>query len=244
MKLLLDLGNSRLKWAIARGAAIEIGAPIAHTGDGLGDLRELLAAATGADSAWLSSTALSLTPLLVKVVANTLQCPTQVFVSPKEALGIRSAYDAPQTLGSDRFLAMVGARPQVSGAFLIADAGTAMTVDLVDVGGQHLGGLIVPGPLLMREALHRGTAGIRTGAAVQMREFARNTDDAVWSGGCHACVALIGHAYRHGSLGVGGNVDLFLAGGAMPALLPLIHIRHRVLPNLVLDGLAAWAGHG
>ena len=241
MKLLLDLGNSRLKWAIDRSGAIEPGMPIAHTDTGLGDLGALISAAAGAASAWISSTASTLTPALISAVESELHCQTQVFVSPKQALGIRSAYDVPHTLGSDRFLAMVGARRQVPGAFLIADAGTAMTVDMVDEGGQHLGGLIVPGPVLMREALNRGTAGIRTSEAVHLREFARNTDDAVWSGGCHACVALIGHAYRHGALGVGGNVNLLLAGGAMPALMPLIHIPNRMMPNLVLDGLTAWA---
>jgi type III pantothenate kinase len=241
MKLLLDLGNSRLKWALDRDGEITHGTAIAHSREGLGDLAPLYAAAATVDSAWLSSTALTLTPLLIAAIEAQFGCNAQVFVSPKQALGIRSAYDEPHTLGPDRYLAMVGARAQVKGAFLVADAGTALTLDMVDESGQHLGGLIVPGPVLMREALHRGTAGVRTGTAVRVREFARNTDDAVWSGGCLACVALIGHAWRHGALGVGGDVELLLAGGAMPALQPLISIPHRVMPNLVLDGLAQWA---
>jgi type III pantothenate kinase len=240
-KLLLDLGNSRLKWALDHDGELVIGTAIAHSREGLGDLAPLIAAATVVDSAWLSSTALTLTPALIAVIEAQFGCSTQVFVSPKEALGIRSAYDQPQTLGPDRFLAMVGARTHVKGACLVADAGTALTLDMVDDGGQHLGGLIVPGPLMMREALHRGTAGVRTGAGLRVREFARNTDDAVWSGGCLACVSLIGHAWRHGALGVGGDVELLLAGGAMSALEPLISIPHRMLPNLVLDGLALWA---
>ncbi len=240
-KLLLDLGNSRLKWALDHDGELEIGAAIAHSREGLGDLAPLIAAATVVDSAWVSSTALTLTPVLLAAIEAQFSCAAQVFVSPKQALGIRSAYDHPQTLGSDRYLAMVGARTHVKGAFLVADAGTALTLDMVDDNGQHLGGLIAPGPLLMREALHRGTAGVRAGAALRVREFARNTDDAVWSGGCLACVALIGHAWRHGALGVGGDVELLLAGGAMPALEPLISIPHRVMPNLVLDGLAQWA---
>jgi type III pantothenate kinase len=239
--LLLDLGNSRLKWAIDRDGMLDVGAAIGHREDGIGDLSALFAASEKVESAWLSSTALSLTAVLVTAIESHYGCSVQTFVAPKEALGIRSAYDEPSRLGADRFLAMVGARSHVDGAFLIADAGTALTLDMVDRGGQHLGGLIAPGPVLMREALHRGTAGVRTAPALRVREFARNTDDAVWSGGCLACVALIEHAWRHGALGVGGDVELLLCGGATPLLQPQLRIPQRHLPNLVLDGLAQWA---
>lgn len=240
-KLLLDLGNSRLKWAHEQDGVLKLGAAIGHTPEGLGDLAPLLSAVDAVDSAWISSTALSLTPVLIAAICARFACPAQVFVSPKQALGIRSAYDQPHTLGSDRFLAMAGARAQVKGAFLVADAGTALTLDMVDESGQHLGGLIVPGPGLMREALQRGTAGVRTGELMRIREFARNTDDAVWSGGALACTALIGHAWRHGALGVGGDVALLMCGGSLPLLEAQISIPHRVLPNLVLEGLAQWA---
>ena len=240
-KLLLDLGNSRLKWALDQDGALTVGDPITHTPDGLGDLSPLWAAVGTLQSAWISSTALTLTPVLAAAISARFACPTSVFVSPKQALGIRSAYDQPQTLGSDRFLAMAGARAQVKGAFLVADAGTALTLDMVDDTGQHLGGLIAPGPVLMREALQRGTDGVRTGEVMRVREFARNTDDAVWSGGALACSALIGHAWRHGALGVGGDVALLLCGGSLPLLEAQISIPHRVLPNLVLEGLARWA---
>lgn len=241
LKLLIDLGNSRLKWAITQDQEMTVGAPIAHAEEGFGDLTPLWGAAAACESVWISSTALTLTESLLLLIGHHLRCPAQVFRSPKEALGIRSAYDQPEALGSDRFLAMVGARGLTVGAFLVADAGTALTLDMVDAGGQHLGGLIAPGPTLMREALHRGTAGIRTAESLRVREFARNTDDAVWSGSCLACVALIGHAYHHGALGVGGRVDLLLAGGAMPVLAPHLGIAHRAVPDLVLRGLALWA---
>lgn len=240
-RLLLDLGNSRLKWAIDDHGEFRVGAPIAHDTKGLGDLTPLFAAARNVSSAWVSSTALSLTDSLMTAIHDALGINMQIFQSPKEALGIRSAYDEPTTLGTDRFLAMAGARAQVDGAFLVADAGTALTLDMVDEGGQHLGGLIVPGPVLMRDALHLRTAGIRTGEVVRIREFARNTNDAVWSGACLASVALIEHAYRHGRVGIGTDIELLLSGGSMPALETHLSIPHRKLPNLVLEGLAQWA---
>ncbi len=240
MRLLIDLGNSRLKWALA-DASLVVHTPLAHSETGLADLGPMLAAASGAESVWIASTAHSLTaPLCAAIERAGLPAPS-VFNSPKEALGIRSAYDQPETLGRDRFLGMVGASRLVDGPFLLADAGTALTVDVVDADGQHLGGLIVPGPVLMREALHRGTAGVRAGAAVRLHELARNTDDAVWSGGCLACVALIEHAHRQATLGIGEHVDLILTGGAMPALVGHIDTPHRSVDDVVLRGLDDWS---
>lgn len=239
--LLIDLGNSRLKWALADQGALHVGPAVAHTETGFGNLEPIWQAAAGAERALLSSTALSLTDALRQAIRERLGCPSEVFSSPKEALGVRSAYDQPGTLGSDRFLAMAAARTHCAGAFLLCDAGTAVTLDLVDEGGQHLGGLIVPGPLLMRQALHRGTDGVRAGDAARLRDFARNTDDAVWSGACLAAVALIEHSHRKALLGIGDEVELLLSGGTMAALVQHLAIPHRTLPDLVLQGLARWS---
>jgi type III pantothenate kinase len=239
--LLLDLGNSRLKWAISDGESWRAGEPIAHTRSGLGDLAGLFEAASGIRQARLCSTAHTLTAGLVADLQDRAGIQTRRFQPPKEALGIRSAYDQPETLGADRFLAMVGARAQVGEAFLIVDAGTALTLDMVDEDGQHIGGLIVPGPVLMREALHRGTAGVRSEGIPRLHEFARNTTDAVWSGACLAAVALVEHTHRKATLGVGAHVELILTGGAMPALVQHLPSPHRSVPDLVLRGLAVWA---
>lgn len=239
--LLIDLGNSRLKWALADDSGVVLGEPVAHSASGFGDLLPLWEAAAGSQRALLASTALTLTDALCRDIGARLNIDTEVFQSPKQAIGIRSAYDQPQTLGSDRFLAMAAARRHCDGAFLLCDAGTALTLDLVDEDGQHLGGLIVPSPLLMRESLHRGTAGVRTGDSARLREFARNTDDAVWSGVCMASIALIEHSHRKALLGVGDHVDLLLSGGSMPLLVQHLDIPHRTLPNLVLEGLRLWS---
>jgi type III pantothenate kinase len=242
--LLLDLGNSRLKWAISNGEAWHAGEPIAHTRSGFGDLSPLFEAAAGVREACLCSTALSLTAALEAELQDRAGIQTRRFGSPKEALGIRSAYDEPETLGADRFLAMAGARAMVREAFLIVDAGTALTLDLVDEDGQHIGGLIVPGPVLMREALHRGTAGVRAEGIPRLHEFARNTKDAVWSGACLAAIALVEHTHRKATLGVGAHVELILTGGTMPALVQHLPLQHRSVPDLVLRGLAVWAAQG
>jgi type III pantothenate kinase len=242
--LLLDLGNSRLKWAISDGEVWQAGEPIAHTRSGFGDLSPLFEAAAGVCEARLCSTALSLTAALEAELHGRAGIRSRRFEPPKEALGIRSAYDQPESLGADRFLAMAGARSLVRDAFLIVDAGTALTLDMVDEDGQHIGGLIVPGPVLMREALHRGTAGVRTEGIPRLHEFARNTTDAVWSGACLAAIALVEHTHRKATLGVGAHVELILTGGAMPALVQHLPSPHRSVPDLVLRGLAVWAAQG
>lgn len=240
-ELLVDLGNSRLKWALLHDHGLEVGEPIEHRDGELGDLTALKEAATGARHAWISSTALGLTESLINALPPVLATTAKRFRPDAEGLGIRSAYLRPETLGSDRFLGMAGARARVSSAFLIADGGTALTLDLVDATGLHRGGLIVPGPELMRSALHRGTAGVRADPVREIRALCDNTTDAVWSGAVQACVAVIERSHRQALARLRAPVELLLSGGAALRFAAELEIAHRTLPDLVLEGLAMWA---
>ena len=78
----------------------------------------------------------------------------------QDAGAITCAYDDPQTLGVDRWLAMLAAYSQFNEALLVVDAGSAITMDLLGPEGQHLGGYIAPGLRLMHDALWRDTSDI------------------------------------------------------------------------------------
>jgi type III pantothenate kinase len=240
-ELLIDLGNSRLKWATWQGGQLQPGPAIAHRGRALGDLTPLLDAARGARSAWIASTALDLSAELESALAPQLLAPPRIFRPSAQALGIRNAYPNPERIGSDRFLAMAGAHAELDGAFLLVDIGTALTVDLCDAEGRHHGGLIVPGPELMRDALHRGTAGVRSASDPVVVDFADNTTDAVWSGALQACAGVIERMHGLAERRLGTKVELVLCGGAADPVAPLLGRDYRLLPDAVLDGLALWA---
>ena len=75
-----------------------------------------------------------------------------------------NGYMEPERLGVDRWLAMLAVieeeQPEVP--ICVIDCGSAITIDAVNAKGEHVGGLIVPGISMMRNALVKGTSGIRS----------------------------------------------------------------------------------
>ena len=240
-ELLIDLGNSRLKWALWSPERLHVAVPIEPVNGTYTELQPLIAAASVTHGARICSTAGAVADALYWQLAKILAQPLQVFISPASGLGVVNGYAQPERLGSDRYLAMAAARACTHGAYLVADAGTALTLDLVDAQGRHQGGQIIPGPALMRDSLHRGTAAVRSETQAQVQCFARSTTDAVWSGAIFTCAAAIDVSLRLAAKQLDAPVSLLLCGGAAPLLLPHLESPARHCPDLVLQGLAIWA---
>ncbi len=242
--LLLDLGNTRLKWACAgaRGLGLRGAVPLAAD-----DFSERLNAAwselPAPDSVWLSAVAndAAVDDVSAMLRARWPRATVQRVASPAEAAGLRSAYAEPERLGVDRFLAMLGARARHAGALLVAGCGTALAIDLVDADGQHRGGLIAPAPELMRAAV-LGRAG-RVGWLREGRVFAfgRSTEDGLESGCWHAAAALVERACAQALRELGAAPGLILHGGGADTLAALIEPECRIAPDLVLEGLRHFA---
>jgi type III pantothenate kinase len=252
MKLLLDIGNTRIKWALLEGATLREQQALAHAA--LSD--EQLHAQLFAPIAFMhgaTPTAVHVSNVAGDVMAERVQrlvrahwrLEAQFAVSPVQALVqgrvIHNAYPEPHKLGVDRWLAMLGAtRPNQ--AALVVSVGTAMTLDALSAQGQHLGGLIVPGPQLMVNTLFKNTSDIAERAAtgeVSVDYFADNTLGCVTRGAQHACAALIADAYA--TLSQQGEVALWLTGGAVNAVRAELKMPCFCAPDLVLRGLATQA---
>lgn len=234
-----DLGNTRLKCAPLqadgrRGPVLALG----HADDaGF----EALAAALPAQglSANIASVA---SPALTARLLDLLQARFRVvsFARSQARLGdLQVAYPDPSRLGVDRFLALLGALGQGPGPWLVAGVGTALTIDLLDARGRHLGGRIAPSPQLMRQALH-GAARQLPAEGGDFDEFARDTEDALASGCDGAAVALIERSLAQAERMLGARPGLLLHGGGIASLLALLPEARRA-DSLVLDGLAVWA---
>ena len=163
------------------------------------------------------------------------------FVKPAAiALGVTNGYRDPTKLGADRWAALIAAHHAQRGHKLVVNAGTALTVDALLDDGQFLGGLIVPGPMLMRRALSEGTAGLK-GTEGRFDAFPVRTPDAIVSGSIQACVGAID---RMAAAMAGGECPpkrVILSGGAAEEIAPHLSLPHVVNENLVLDGLALLA---
>ena len=159
-----------------------------------------------------------------------------------ECLGVRNAYARPAALGVDRWLAMLAAWRTAAVPLLVATAGTAFTVDLLDGAGLHRGGCVVPGERLMREALHAQTSGVAAAALLDPAAidgaFGVNTAGAVQQGARLALAALLDRAARVLEALAGTQPRIFVAGVAAAEIAPLVTRAVEVVPRLVLEGLA------
>jgi type III pantothenate kinase len=174
--------------------------------------------------------------------------------SAAEACGVRNGYVQPELLGVDRWLGLLAARSRRPAAACIVGVGTALTVDLLDADGQHHGGLLVPGPELMMDALVTRTA--RIGAAARQAEpqvkagLGVNTAGAMQEGGLLAAAALAVRAAQDFAERNGAPVWLCLTGGGAETVAerlptnapwPVGIAGIAVQPDLVLQGLAVMA---
>lgn len=245
--LLLDAGNSRIKWAwltqeglrnrdsaphSAGDFSARIEAAWAHAGR---PLRVLIANVAG------EGFASDLTAWIEKLWGLKPE-----FVVPQQvAFGVTNAYHDPGKLGSDRWAALIGVHHQELGPTCIVDCGTALTVDALTADGRHLGGLILPGLTMMRHALVSNTQGIsyKMSDEAALMPFARCTGDGVVSGTLYALVAAIDRVVSDMTLLLEPETRV-LTGGDAERLLPLLAGHYRHEPDLVLQGLAVIAAGG
>jgi type III pantothenate kinase len=247
MLLLVDAGNTRIKWALALddaapGEWLAAGA-VAHA-----EMDQLAASwqTHAITRAIVSNVAGAevrnrLQTMLATMLATAAPADLTWFASKPQLAGVRNGYRNPAQLGCDRFAAAIGARTLEPGkALVVATCGTATTIDALSAAGVFLGGMILPGLGLMASSLARNTAQLphiaASGAGTIAAGFADNTDDAILSGCLSAQAGAIERAF--------GLLDAslcILSGGAAAYIAPVMSKPHRLIDNIVLVGLHAAA---
>ena len=236
---LLDLGNTRLKMApLHKGARGELVA-FPHVDD---DFEVALRAhfdAHDGDEAWLASVAPVETTSHLKSVLQDLGMEVQRVHTRAQMGKLKIAYAEPSRLGVDRFLALLAASERDDGPWLLASAGSALTIDVLDASGQHRGGVIAPMPAQMRSALATrfSQLDVPEGAAA---DFGCDTADAVASGARAAALGLLEHSHRRACALLGTNPTVLVGGGHAELLLQAEVPGAQAAPGLVLDGLARY----
>lgn len=242
MTILVDLGNTRLKWTVLRG-------------DGsLGPMR-----AIEHDSLAISALDAGVPVLAVSVAKESVR--RRFMTAVRKATGFApkfvqsaarfdelvNAYRDPWRLGADRWVALIGARASFprAAAVLVVDVGTATTIDLLTRDGRHHGGLILPGPSMMVESLLGKTGGIATRAQSSARSkvphfFARDTRAAIEQGARESVVAAIERARRVARDELGVSPKIVLTGGGAPLVEAALRAPYTRVDDLVLRGLARY----
>jgi type III pantothenate kinase len=244
MILLVDIGNTRIKVALLRGAKISSMLAARHERDASIVSRLIRSAPDGIERVVAVNVAgAKLERALVAAVKQRFGVACQIVHSTRAAYGVRNGYTDAWRLGDDRWVGAIGAHHFARGRTVVfANAGTALTVDTVTADGRHRGGVIVPGPGTMVDTLLAGTAGIRrraTGVVASTRTpFASNTASALAAGAAFAGAALVDRVVAEATRKFGGRPLLLLAGGSAELLAPHLKSGFRRAPDLILRGLS------
>ncbi len=241
MMLLVDVGNSRIKWVLYQAGAFQQHGQMAYqTAESMAliwqqwrDLpqprRVLIVSVAGAE---------------IRAVLG--QCSRQLWAveatfveSTAAACGVFNAYAEPQRLGADRWVALVAARTLTPQNCYVVDCGTALTIDALAADGRHLGGVIIPGIALMRQALYRETRQIPSEPG-EPRLFGQSTRDCVWGGTVYAVAAAIDGITQRMVAANGPGLCLLTGGGA-EAVSPYLLGSFQQEPHLVFHGLRVLA---
>jgi len=242
MILELDCGNSLVKWRVVE--SVSLGAVARGVAASIEDLLAQLSGLPGVQilrSRLVSVRSDHETKQLVAALAAALGVDIQLATPARRLGGVANGYTDYQRLGMDRWLAMVGAFQLQARAALVIDLGTAVTVDLLDAQGVHLGGYICPGISLLRRQLHEHTQRIRYDAtAAQVQSFdsgpGRSTAEAV-ERGCRLMLrSFVEAQIESARTYLGDDFAVYATGGdaALVADIPRI----RCVPDLVFQGLA------
>ncbi|MDY7576941.1 type III pantothenate kinase [Herbaspirillum sp. RTI4] len=252
MLLLIDIGNTRLKWAIAPSASptgddgrrwLHSGALAHHAMEQMPALlqqhpiRRVLISNVAGHAVRAALDAL-LTPAVVGRVVEV-----QWFASSAALAGVRNGYRDPLQLGCDRFASAIGAHALYPGeAMIVVNAGTATTIDALTADGRFLGGMILPGLDLMTASLAKGTAQLPqvasdAGATGPLTIFADNTRQAILAGCLQAQTGAIEAAVATHAATGGDKVRCLVSGGSAASLLPNLRIDAEFVEQLVLIGL-------
>jgi type III pantothenate kinase len=243
--LAVDVGNTRLKWALFEGPRPGA-AVLAHGVEFLENIDKM------ADGAWAH---LSRPERMLgcAVAADTVRrrveeqmeelwdVPAHWVVASAAEGGLTNGYDHPTRLGSDRWVAMIGAWHRMlargpARPLVVVMVGTAVTVEAIDPLGRFLGGFILPGHGIMLRALESGTAGLYVPTG-DVRPFPTNTSDALTSGGTYAIAGAVERMIQHVRHRCGAEPACFMTGGAGWKMAPHMSVQFELVESLIFDGL-------
>ncbi len=239
MHLLVDLGNSRLKWAQQDSGQWLPGATLHRDRD----IAELLDEVWGRLPAPTAIVMTSVAPdetrrALEQWIRNRWAVTVHRVQAQRQQLDVVNTYHDPTALGADRWAALLGARGLTPRACAVVDCGTAVTLDALSAEGVFAGGVIFPGLRLLRQSLGAGTAGIGSMEGNDASCLARVTADGVAAGTLFGLAGAIERCLHEQEQALGETLEVFMTGG--DAALLALHLARPVLEvsDLVLKGLA------
>jgi len=240
MKLLIDVGNTRIKWAVDKNNNIENSIAIEHNkADFINIVREAWLVIERPKNIVISCVSRKEIENQLISVAENIWVDIKVIVAKSSAskCSINNAYKHADKLGVDRWLALIALHHYYPRYNVVVDCGTAITVDVLNKQGQHLGGVISPGLQLMKYSLFKGTEDLSSVDQVFSVGLSNNTESAIYSGTVYAAVGLIEKVLS----GFDAPQTLVLTGGDAELLSQYLNCKVILEPDFVLKGLSLYS---
>ncbi|MFG0257582.1 MAG: type III pantothenate kinase [Phycisphaerales bacterium JB043] len=240
----MSIGNTRCSFALCRGR--DVGSvrsePIEACEGVLDGMRELLPTATSSLPVVYSSVNDGGGAALIERLEND-EYVSLYRVGSDVEIPLRHSLDDDNTTGVDRFLAALGAYSVLEQACVVIDAGTAVTVDFVDGEGTYHGGCILPGAQMMLDALHEHTDALPSlrFEADSGDVYPGTTRDSMLAGATRAIRGGVRHITEMYALEYGAFPSVVATGGDAQALFEGDELVERIVPDLVLRGIAICA---
>ncbi len=239
MQLLLDIGNTRIKWGVAADGRITPGAPFSSRPEGLEQNLSRAFASLPAPRRVIACNVAGdeVAAGIHRWLARRWSATLETVWPMAEGYGVKNAYPHPEKLGADRWISLIALRHHYALPACVADCGTAVTIDVLDKNGGHLGGVIVPGLALMRQILLEKTRGIREIGERYEELLGKDTASAVQSGTLQAVAGLIERVVSGCAVRLGDQPTLVVTGGDAGSLASRLGIPYHMAPDLILQGL-------
>ena len=247
--LLIDAGNSSLKWAVLKkdGSLTTQEKVFYADKTPLQCFENLINKQSQQCNALLMVSVLG-SDFAKNVEALTAKASMQFYSvkSQKKLAGLKNAYAEPHKLGADRFVAMIAAYHLGNKeACIVIDAGTATTIDAIDANGQHLGGLILPGIQLCSSSLLENTALLplwnKDDETFTPELFSKETSQAIASasviGLAGAIESICSKMANELLVDSSQPIKRILCGGDAEAILPFMESDYEHQKDLLMIGL-------
>ncbi|ROR34976.1 type III pantothenate kinase [Inmirania thermothiophila] len=242
MILLVDIGNTHLRWGVWREGALHPGGAVAR-GGGEGRLREAWAGLAPPARVAVSNVGGEAAAAQVRAASLALWGLEPRLLRPTAACaGVVNAYPRPDRLGADRWAALLAARARAPQGAVVVDCGSAITVDGLDAAGRHLGGVILPGLGRMYRILAHEIGLDALPLAEAGTEIpVTDTAPAVANGALCAALGGLLRAAAAVEARLGPAPARLITGGDAVLLAPHLGPGWTLAPHLVLEGVARWA---
>ena len=242
MNLLIDSGNTFVKWAQQDDDGLML-ANRCHS-NSIDRLHDIWRGFDSPDRVIIANVAgEGVARDISSIVRELWKIDAEFIVSSRNCCGVTNSYHKPKQLGVDRWLAMAAAFQSTSGAVIIVDCGTAVTIDLVNMEGVFVGGAILPGLNTAYQSLRSGTVAVEEINRIkeEISPVAQSTEDGVAIGVLLGLVGGIERIIREQSAQLDTFPEVYITGGDAEQLLPYLTIPAIIQPDLVLEGLRVFS---